>query len=627
MYLDIEFKRESRRAMAALPYLLQRRFLCTKTHQKWSVKQVTKSNFQETLSEIKIDIADSDFIAVSLQRTGSVSAPWHRVLPFDLPDTAYSKAKRAAERFQLLQFAVCPFSIRSSKLLAHPYNFHLFPRDELKIGMPSYSFSCQTSYLTSMAREGFDFNTCIYDGISYLSRAQESAARVQIRNPMRITHVVKSSPNPTVADSVFIERIKLRVKHWRKSCKDLSTKSDEVLVRSLRKIVLGSEEYGSRPCMNIDVCSERQVQLVLEMLGEFSDDLVPLIIPAKGGATQEVRVVLTSSKEDMVLFQNELQDLEEEWNKKVRGFREVIDLISASQRPVVSHNSLNDFTFIHSKFLAPLPPNVDEFLSSLRSVFPHVIDVQQLMKEILPLRNVTNIPTAISYLKDHFFAPIDVEILQQDAVNERKIHGHDVLRISLLFAKLCSVLRIAPIQTDSKKLVPALEEYANILNPCSASSQESTDGEVRIGTNNTRKVSCKHLVFLWGFKHGMTAGMLKSLIQGSHDIFSEEFDLRLVDRSCAIVVFWKPGLSETFLNVMNSEEISGSLRELVSEGLRAACYGIYKKVCSLGIWEVDLAESLEKALEESECFQNTDSEANSLDVHWFSDSTVNLDDL
>lgn len=32
------------------------------------------------------------------------------------------------------------------------------------MGMPSYSFTCQTSYLTAMAKEGFDFNTCIYDG-------------------------------------------------------------------------------------------------------------------------------------------------------------------------------------------------------------------------------------------------------------------------------------------------------------------------------------------------------------------------------------------------------------------------------------------------------------------------------
>lgn len=104
------------------------------------------------------------------------------------------------------------------------------------------------------------------------------------------------------------------------------------------------------------------------MLKEFSDELVPVIVPAKGGGTQSVRVFLTSSKEDKDFFevrkryfqffvctsstslcklifglniQRELQNVEEEQNKRVRGFREVIDLISASQKPVVSHNSLN----------------------------------------------------------------------------------------------------------------------------------------------------------------------------------------------------------------------------------------------------------------------------------------------
>lgn len=33
--------------------------------------------------------------------------------------------------------------------------------------------------------------------------------------------------------------------------------------------------------------------------------------------------------------------MEEVRNKCVRGFREVIDLISASQKPVVAHNSLS----------------------------------------------------------------------------------------------------------------------------------------------------------------------------------------------------------------------------------------------------------------------------------------------
>lgn len=39
------------------------------------------------------------------------------------------------------------------------------------------------------------------------------------------------------------------------------------------------------------------------MLREFSDELVPLLIPAKSGGTQAVRVVLASSKEDKEIFE------------------------------------------------------------------------------------------------------------------------------------------------------------------------------------------------------------------------------------------------------------------------------------------------------------------------------------
>lgn len=100
--------------------LLQRRFLCSKVPKKWAVKQVTKTNFAECLEEIKQHITSSDFVALSLQKTGSFTAPWHRALPFDTADIAYCKAKYTAERFELLQFAICPFTLRASKLIAHP---------------------------------------------------------------------------------------------------------------------------------------------------------------------------------------------------------------------------------------------------------------------------------------------------------------------------------------------------------------------------------------------------------------------------------------------------------------------------------------------------------------------------
>ncbi|KAJ6319317.1 hypothetical protein OIU78_014856 [Salix suchowensis] len=621
--------------MVAVSPLLQRRLLSTgvtkthhKPHRQWSIKQVKKSNFADTLEDIKSHVSTSDFVAVSLQNTGFYAAPWQRVSPFDTADTAYLKAKYAAERFQVLHFAVCPFTVRASKVTAYPYNFHLFPRAELKMEMPSYSFYCQTSSLISMARQGFDFNSCINDGISYLSREQESAAKIQIGNPMLAKNVTKSTSIHSIADSVFIERIKSHIKNWKKTCKETSTRKEDALVRSLRKLVLGNEEYDSRPSMNIDVCSERQAQLVVEMLQEFADDVVPLIIPAKGGATQAVRVVLTSSKEDKDLLQGKLQNDEQELMKKIRGFREVIDLISASQKPVVTHGSLNDLTFIHSKFIAPLPPTVDEFMCSLRLAFPLVIDVNNLMKEISPMRKVTNIPVAISQLKNRFFTPIDMEIPCQAMENEDTIHGQNVVKICELFAKLCSILKINPaaVQSDEEKQASALEAYANIFSPFCTASEEPINGDVKIWASNTRTVSCEDLVFLWGFGDRVTAGMLKSLLQESHEAFSKEFDVRLVDNSCAIVIFWQCGLSETFLNTMNKcSDMRGPLREMVSEGLRAAGYETYNRACRLGLWESRLADSLDRALADPDSASKADSKTKSSDIcnEWI----INLDDL
>ncbi|XP_050207979.1 poly(A)-specific ribonuclease PARN-like [Mercurialis annua] len=620
--------------MVSLSLRLQRRLFCTKPAQtpkpdnqnQWSIKQITKSNFTDSLQEIKTHIFGSDFISISLKKTGSFSSPWHHVSPFDTPETAYLKAKHAAEKFQILQFAVCPFTLSASKVTAYPYNFHLYPRDELRIGMPAYSFSCHASYLSKMVEEGFDFNACVNDGISYLSKAQESTAKVWMGNPHLARDVEESNSTSSVADSIFVQRTRSRVKNWKSACTRTSKGKDDVLVNSLRKLVLGLEEYNSRPCMNIDVCSERQVQLVIEMLKEFGDDFVSLIIPAKGGETQAVRVVLTSSKEDRDCLQTEIRNLEDEQNKKIRGFREVIDLISASQKPVVSHNSLNDLTFIHSKFLAPLPPSMEEFVHSLRQAFPQVVDVNHLMKEISPQRKVTNIPTTTSYLKNRFFAPVDLEIPFLGMVTEGKIHGHKAVKICDLFAKLSVILKLGPMQSDEKNLASIIEAYANVFSLYSPGLQ--TDEDVRIWSNNTRKVSQQDLVFIWGFKQSMSAGMLKSLLQKSHKVFSKEFDVRFVDKSCAIVVFWEPGLSKTFLDVLNgNSEVVGDLRELVSEGVRGASYNSYDRACRLGCWDEILADSLDKALEAPDGHLDSDSLNNSSKTQWCNEWMINLDEL
>uniref|UniRef100_A0A2P2KCJ6 PolyA-specific ribonuclease PARN-like n=2 Tax=Rhizophora mucronata TaxID=61149 RepID=A0A2P2KCJ6_RHIMU len=287
-----------------------------------------------------------------------------------------------------------------------------------------------------------------------------------------------------------------------------------------------------------------------------------------------------------------------------------------------------DFTFIYSKFLAPLPPSMDEFVHYLCLDFPKVIDVNHLMKEIGPQRKVTNIPLAMSYLKSRFFAPIELEMPCQAMEHGSNIHGHNVVRICQLFAKLCYVLKIAPgvQRVHGRNLPSALEAYSNIFKPFSTGPQEASDEEIRIWTNSGRKVSCEDVVFLWGFRGSMTAGMLKSLLQESHKIKSEDFDVRLVERSCAIVVFWQSSSSKTFLDVMNnSSDICGPLREMITEGLKAGGYEIYSRACKLGLWQASLTNALDKSLADPGCPSESDSKSESSQSH--NELMIDLDEL
>lgn len=223
-------------------------------------------------------------------------------------------------------------------------------------------------------------------------------------------------------------------------------------------------------------------------------------------------------------------------------------------------------------------------------------------------------------------------LLGLTASNEDKIHGHNVLKISHLLANLCFILKITPemIQSDGGHLASGLEGYANIFHPHSTNTEDPIDGDIKVWTDDTRKVSSEDLVFIWGFRGRMSAGGLKRLLQGSHSVFSEEFDVRMVDGSCAIVVFWQSGLSQTFLEAISSNWISGLLREMVSEGLRAAGYETYKNACRLGFWEADLADSLDKALAEPDHNSEADSEAKPTgpsQIYWSRDSIINLDEL
>ncbi|RCV31261.1 hypothetical protein SETIT_6G162600v2 [Setaria italica] len=584
-----------------------------------SAKQVTRRNFAESVRELGAHLESCDYVTVAAQKTGAPTG-WRRALPVDTAETVYLKAKLAAESFQPLQIAVCPFRLRDSSpstLVAYPYNFHLFPRDELQLGMPSYSFSCQSSYLSTMANDGFDFNMCIYDGISYLSRVQESFARQKIFTT-RLRPLLPSQ-NTSVADSVFKSRIMSRITHWRKGYAEPSKKDDDSLVGSLSRLILGGESYGSRPSMSIDVCSDHQVQLVLQAVNHISDDLVPLVVPDKAGAARAVCVIFTSSKEDKNLLLMDIHKSEEEQNLKFRGFREVIDLLSSSQKPIISYNCLNDLTMMHSKFVAPLPPNMHEFMCSLKMVFSNVVDISHLWRQIGPLRKAKNIQAALSYLQRQYFVPMEIKIPQQDVTSSVTKNEQNVLRITKLFAKLSNLLKISPeCQLQSGEQCAAVEEYCNIFYP-SCMVEDSDDVDFANEPDTAKTVSTDNIIFLWGFRE-KSAKELKSYLPGLHQVFSEDFEVKLLDRTCSALIFRNSDTAMQLLEEISLE--SSSLNSFFSEGLKAAGFEVYRKACRLGLWDSDLAEALEGV--SSEIAASTLSECNSSPIYWNSSLMLDL---
>jgi len=88
---------------------------------------------------------------------------------------------------------------------------------------------------------------------------------------------------------------------------------------------------------------------------------------------------------------------------------------------------------MHSKFVAPLPPNMHEFMCSLKMVFSNVVDVSHLWRQIGPLRKAKNIQAALSYLRRQYFVPMEIKILEQGTVPANIVHT------SCLYSKPCLI--------------------------------------------------------------------------------------------------------------------------------------------------------------------------------------------
>lgn len=134
------------------------------------------------------------------------------------------------------------------------------------------------------------------------------------------------------------------------------------------------------------------------------------------------------------------------------------------------------------------------------------------------------------------------------------------------------------------------------------------------------KWSTPNLVFIWGF-NSTSSSNLKNQLKSYHPKFNEDFTLRVVDRNCAVAAFKRQGAGVELLKEVEAR--SSSIENMLSDGVRITGFGAYKKICEIGLWDGELADSLQTVMLSEPTEMHVSVENNTSEIYW--DSKFMLD--
>ena len=327
----------------------------------------------------------ADVVALDLEFSGLHGADALRPHTMDDGNTRYLKMRHAAEQFQMLQFGVCCFrrleggggASGAERYASQPFNFWVFPGGPPQ-GPPQVPkwldrrFTVQSSSVAFLAKNKFDFNRMIYEGIPYLTAAQEvethrrmvaegrakvSGSRARDGGPGQPE---AATPFHEDADRQFVEEAKAEVREWLRS----APRSDQSFLLP-------------------DATAYRR-KLLYEMVNrEFAADGVMADTAVKsadghGLGPNVKRIPLRRVGAGAVRDGERRKELElwgasREQARTMGGLRYVWDEVkraSARGALVAGHNCLLDLCHLLNAFEGPLPGDLPGFCAKVREVLP-----------------------------------------------------------------------------------------------------------------------------------------------------------------------------------------------------------------------------------------------------------------
>lgn len=298
---------------------------------------VDDDSFEENMEQVSAHLRDARFISIDLEMTGIHVAASVSEVEGEKPELRYSKAKRVAEAYGILQVGICCFLECEGGYQSFPYNFYLFPRP---INEPplfhSQRFSIDADAMNFNRHQNFDFTKWAKSGITYCNREVEASLR-------KADEFFESfGGGDDAAGAILAEETK----------KHLFTKKMEWYYLGVFK----HDAENLRTAMGIIRKEPCFKDVVLE---KHSGHLTGCRLP---------RVYARKKK----------QPPNSDWdNATMRferhlGFRRVWKILCALSVPIIFHNGLLDLLFLFHHLEAPLPESYSDFCAMIAKTWPSV---------------------------------------------------------------------------------------------------------------------------------------------------------------------------------------------------------------------------------------------------------------
>ncbi|KAF2862447.1 CAF1-domain-containing protein [Piedraia hortae CBS 480.64] len=372
---------------------------------------VDKTSLYPLLLDILTDISESHIVAIDLELSGIPSRKLRRDQRGNLQER-YDELKKAADRFQVLQFGMTCVSqdVLNGKYILKPYNFDINPLVPERLGVDRV-FAFQSGAIEFLLSQGFDISRPFKRGVPYLSRIEAVAARE--RHLMREDKsAIQDVPlKPTEVDAIaFVELTRKTIKEWMAAndttiARDLSigsggnakqdkgksqkekTQDAKELTRFEKRLVyqlVRSEfpelvAYNSRGRVKIARFDKtREDKLAAERQTE-SDAR----INKQKGLRWVVEALLGSDLSKLNLrdcafdpqtgesIVADISDYRARLNRAQSKFR-------GRPRVLVGHNCFLDLVYMFRTFIGPLPDTVEDFQTRIHAMWPLIVDTKYM---------------------------------------------------------------------------------------------------------------------------------------------------------------------------------------------------------------------------------------------------------